>query len=153
MDRKAFGIPVMVWVLQLGYVVVQLVLLTILTNKLAENNESHRGLLAFAAVFVCIMIVANIVWRLLLARKRTLIVAATIVLALIMNVLVWQVFTLHNAHSSLSNYAKFRGCVSMLSQSDSVATCRLQSGNTIKMVKYNNKWYLDGDLPQGIFSL
>jgi hypothetical protein len=54
---------------------------------------------------------------------------------------------LRNAHSTFENYYKFRGCVELIEKTDTYGTCKLSSGQTIKIVKFQNKWYLDGDLP------
>jgi len=51
------------------------------------------------------------------------------------------------AHSSFENYYNFRGCVSLIEKTDTYGTCKLSSGKIIKLVKFKNKWYLDGDLP------
>ena len=54
---------------------------------------------------------------------------------------------LRTAHSTFENYYNFRGCVQLVQKTDSYATCKLASGKIIKIIKYNNRWYLDGDLP------
>lgn len=59
----------------------------------------------------------------------------------------WQFVRVEHAHSSFANYYAFRGCVRLVSKSDATAVCALPSGKTIKLVKYKNKWYLQGDLP------
>jgi hypothetical protein len=50
------------------------------------------------------------------------------------------------AHSSFENYYNFRGCTQLLEKTDTYGICRLTSGENIKLVKVNNKWFLDGDL-------
>ncbi|MDR3519901.1 MAG: hypothetical protein P4L63_03400 [Candidatus Pacebacteria bacterium] len=60
---------------------------------------------------------------------------------------VGEFFFLRKAHSSFENYYNFRGCVQLLEKTDTYGICKLSSGQTIKIVKYQNKWYLDGDLP------
>jgi hypothetical protein len=74
-------------------------------------------------------------------------VAIGILAAVLLGLAINQVVLVGKAHSSLANYAAFRGCVQMLETTDTYATCALASGATIKMVNVNNKWYLDGDLP------
>jgi hypothetical protein len=59
----------------------------------------------------------------------------------------WQVLMLQNAHSTFENYYAFRGCAELLEKTDSYGLCKTKSGQTIKIVKFQNKWYLDGDLP------
>ena len=55
---------------------------------------------------------------------------------------------LRKAHSTFENYYVFRGCVQLLEKTDTYGTCKTNSGQVIKIVKYNNgRWYLDGDLP------
>ena len=54
---------------------------------------------------------------------------------------------LRKVHSTFDSYYIFRGCVQLLQKTDSYGTCRLASGNVIKIIEYQNKWYLDGDLP------
>ena len=51
------------------------------------------------------------------------------------------------AHSTFENYYAFRGCVQLIEKTDTYGICKLSSGQTIKLVKFKNKWYLDGDLP------
>lgn len=74
-----------------------------------------------------------------------------VIIILIISVFgLYQIHALNIAHSSFENYYKFRGCAVLLEKTDTYATCKLSSGETIKLVKINNKWYLDGDGP-GIF--
>jgi hypothetical protein len=81
-------------------------------------------------------------------RKKIILWAAIGIIAVVLVVLaVNQVLLVTKAHSSLENYSAFRGCVQQLETTDTYATCKLASGAVIKMVKVNNKWYLDGDLP------
>lgn len=54
---------------------------------------------------------------------------------------------LRKAHSTFENYYEFRGCAQLLEKTDTYGTCKISSGETIKIVKYNSRWYLDGDLP------
>ncbi|HUC88970.1 MAG TPA: hypothetical protein VMR49_02980 [Candidatus Paceibacterota bacterium] len=58
-----------------------------------------------------------------------------------------QFFVLRKAHSTFENYYKFRGCVQLIEKTNTYGTCKLSSGQIIKLVKYKDKWYLDGDLP------
>ncbi len=54
---------------------------------------------------------------------------------------------LRTAHSSFENYYNFRGCVSLVKKTKTYGICKLSSGKTIKLVLFQNKWYLDNDLP------
>ena len=62
-----------------------------------------------------------------------------------------QVFYLQKAHSTFENYYIFRGCTQLISKTDTYGFCRINSGKIIKIVKFKNKWFLDGDLPCGLF--
>jgi hypothetical protein len=85
-------------------------------------------------------------------RKYLIVIAAGIIVLLAF-VGITQFITVNKAHSSFDNYYKFRGCTKLISRSDTEATCQLSNGSTIKIVKYHNKWYLDGDLPTTIFGI
>jgi hypothetical protein len=54
---------------------------------------------------------------------------------------------LRKAHSTFENYYVFRGCIQLLERTDSYGICKTSTGQTIKIVKFDGKWYLDGDLP------
>ncbi len=58
-----------------------------------------------------------------------------------------QIILLNKAHSSFTNYYNFRGCTQLVEKTNSYGICKLGSGQTIKIVKYDNKWYLNKDLP------
>lgn len=60
---------------------------------------------------------------------------------------VWQVLYLHRAHSTFNNYAAFRGCANITSETATSGTCTLTNGESITIVKFNDKWFLQGDLP------
>ena len=51
------------------------------------------------------------------------------------------------AHSSFDNYYSFRGCTQLLSRTSINGVCKTSDGQTIEIVSYKNKWYLNGDLP------
>jgi hypothetical protein len=72
-----------------------------------------------------------------------LLLVAIIILASIVN---W-IFILQRAHRTFQNYYNFRGCAKLIKKTNDYGTCQLSSGQVIKLVKYQNKWYLDGDLP------
>ena len=54
---------------------------------------------------------------------------------------------LRKAHSTFDNYYAFRGCTQLLEKTVAYGTCKTSLGKVIKIVKYDNRWYLDGDLP------
>jgi hypothetical protein len=60
-----------------------------------------------------------------------------------------QVLFLKKAHSSFENYYAFRGCSQLLKKTKDFGICKTISGQTIKIVKFQNRWFLDGDLPCG----
>jgi hypothetical protein len=62
---------------------------------------------------------------------------------------IFQVLYLKKAHSTFENYYAFRGCSELLTKTDDYGLCKISSGETIKIVKFQGKWYLDGDLPCG----
>ena len=61
--------------------------------------------------------------------------------------MVYWVIYLRKAHSTFENYYAFRGCIELIKKTDDYGLCKIKSGETIKIVKYNGRWYLDGDLP------
>jgi hypothetical protein len=78
---------------------------------------------------------------------------ALIVLVLLFVVIfclgIYWIFYLQKAHSTFENYYAFRGCVQLLNKTDNYGICKLASGKAIKIVKYQGRWFLDGDLPCG----
>ncbi len=59
----------------------------------------------------------------------------------------WQVQSLKKAHSSFENYYAFRGCTDIIERTDTYGICKTRTGQTIKIVLYQGRWFLDGDLP------
>jgi len=55
----------------------------------------------------------------------------------------------NDAHTTFEKYYAFRGCATLIAKTDTSADCALANGNRIKMVLYQGKWYLDGDVPTG----
>jgi len=54
---------------------------------------------------------------------------------------------LRKAHSTFEDYYAFRGCVKLLERTRDYGLCQINTGQIIKIVKYQNRWFLDGDLP------
>lgn len=80
--------------------------------------------------------------------KNKKVVVVTVVVGVTIFVLMFsQWLYLRKAHSTFENYYAFRGCTELLEKTDSLGTCKISSGQTIKIVKFDGKWYLDGDLP------
>jgi hypothetical protein len=81
--------------------------------------------------------------------SKNLIITVVALLALFGIFSVYQVQKLNKAHSTFENYYTFRGCAKLVSKTDDAGACETKSGQTIKIVKFDGKWYLDGDLPCG----
>ena len=60
---------------------------------------------------------------------------------------IYESHALKVAHSSFDNYYKFRGCQELLWRTEDYGICKLKGDKLIKIIKYQNKWYLDNDLP------
>ncbi len=81
--------------------------------------------------------------------QKNVIIVVVLAIAMFAIFGVYQVQMLSKAHSTFENYYAFRGCDKLLEKTDNYGTCETQSGQTIKIVKFQDKWYLDGDLPCG----
>lgn len=77
---------------------------------------------------------------------------AGLALIIVIAVGVSQVRTVRKAHSSFENYYAFRGCVQLIKRAPDYAICKTASGQTIKIVLYRGKWYLNNDLPTCLFN-
>jgi hypothetical protein len=86
-------------------------------------------------------------------NKKIVIISAVIIVILLVVLFIQQVVMLRKAHSTFENYYAFRGCVQLLATTTDSGTCRTGGGQVIKIVLYNGKWYLDGDLPQCLVPL
>jgi hypothetical protein len=80
-------------------------------------------------------------------RRITLFLTVIILLAVVFGI--YQVLYLRKAHSTFENYYAFRGCVQLIKKTQDYGICKISSGQTIKIVKFDNRWFLDGDLPCG----
>lgn len=78
---------------------------------------------------------------------KKIIFVIILVIALVLVLAINQILYLRKAHSSFENYYAFRACNQLIKRTDTYGICKLSSGKEIKIVKYQNKWYLDGDLP------
>jgi len=79
--------------------------------------------------------------------KKTVMLTILLIGIVVVIIGIHQFFTLRKVHSSFENYYAFRGCVQLLEKTNAYGTCRISSGQTIKIVEINNKWYLEGDGP------
>jgi hypothetical protein len=84
-----------------------------------------------------------------LLKNKPLLLTILLVVVLLGIFGVYQVLYLQKAHSTFENYYAFRGCTKLLQKTSDYGICKVQNGSTIKIVKYQGKWYLDGDLPCG----
>lgn len=82
---------------------------------------------------------------------QILLAAVILVIVFLAAVTANQAMILQKAHSSFEDYYAFRDCRQLLAKSATSATCETSGGQVIKLVEYQNKWYLDGDLPACIF--
>ncbi|MCL5003942.1 MAG: hypothetical protein M1352_01580 [Patescibacteria group bacterium] len=80
-------------------------------------------------------------------KKRIIFGLITAALVLILALGVNQFLVLRKAHSTFNNYYAFRGCEKLLEKTSDFGTCQTANGRTIKIVKFHDKWYLEGDLP------
>ncbi len=74
------------------------------------------------------------------------------VIVLIVIFAVRQVMDVNTAHQTFENYYTFRGCTQLLKRTNDYGFCKLSSGKVIKLVRFQGKWYLDGDLPTCTFT-
>lgn len=79
-------------------------------------------------------------------HKAFLVVVILIILASVIFV-VREGIIVDRAHDAFESYYAFRGCAQLLEKTDAYGTCRTTSGDIIKIVKFRDQWYLDGDLP------
>lgn len=79
--------------------------------------------------------------------KSKIFIPILVVILIIISFCIYWLNLLKIAHNSFENYYKFRGCVELIEKTDAFGTCKISSGQIIKIVKFQNKWYLDGDLP------
>lgn len=83
-------------------------------------------------------------------KRNKFLILLTLILFVVFGIFViYQVIYTNRAHETFENYYAFRGCTQLLTKTDNDATCKLADGKVIKIVKFQNKWYLDGDLPCG----
>lgn len=78
-------------------------------------------------------------------KNYVIIIAIFVVIIFTLGFNQWLI--LRKAHSTFDNYYAFRGCVRLIEKKDNYGICQTDSSQTIKIVKYQDKWYLDGDLP------
>ncbi len=74
---------------------------------------------------------------------------AIIIIAIVVaaGFLAHTIYKTNLAHTTFERYYAFRGCSQLIDRTDTYGDCQLPNGQTIKIVLYDGKWYLDGDLP------
>jgi hypothetical protein len=82
-------------------------------------------------------------------KKLKIVIVLSLLAMVIFCFALYWVIHLRTAHLTFDNYYKFRGCEQLINRTDDYGVCRLHSGDIIKIVRYENRWYLDGDLPCG----
>ena len=85
-----------------------------------------------------------------MAKKKKIWGGIIVIIVIVAVFGAYQVRLLNIAHSTFQNYYQFRGCTQLVEKTDTYGICKLASGQVIKIVEIQNKWYLDGDGP-GIF--
>jgi hypothetical protein len=85
----------------------------------------------------------------MLKKYRTIIIILAVLVIICAIWCVWYMKYLNKTHSTFENYYAFRGCTELLERTDTYGICKTDSGQTIKIVKFDNRWFLDGDLPCG----
>ena len=85
-------------------------------------------------------------------KKKILIISLIISIILVfsvMGLLTYNVITTYQAHSTFEGYCQWRH-LEVVNQSSDFGYCKdAVSGQIFKMVSVSNRWYLDGDLPNG----
>ncbi len=80
-------------------------------------------------------------------HKKKIIIFVVILIIVVFVFGVFEFFSLRKAHSTFENYYTFRNCSRLLAKTDDFGFCETKSGGIIKLVKIDNKWFLDGDGP------
>jgi protein-S-isoprenylcysteine O-methyltransferase Ste14 len=92
---------------------------------------------------------SNIIVSMKCFRKRKTIFLLLIAILIVIIFGINQIFYLREAHGTFENYYAFRGCTKLLKKTQDYGICKTSFGQTIKIVKFDNRWFLDGDLPCG----
>ncbi len=82
-----------------------------------------------------------------LFKNKVVLVSLLLAVGLVFVLSINYILYLRKAHSTFDNYYAFRGCSQLVERADDFGICKTSAGQTIKIVKYQNKWFLDGDLP------
>lgn len=63
MSQKLLNIPLIIWIAQIGYVIIALILLYVLIRIYKPINQYR-----FMAIYIFIMVIVDIIWRLIASR-------------------------------------------------------------------------------------
>jgi hypothetical protein len=78
---------------------------------------------------------------------RIIIIVILLIGVVIFVFAVKEALYISQAHTTFEGYYTFRGCVQLLQKTPDYGLCKVNTGETIKIVKFRGEWYLDGDLP------
>lgn len=83
-------------------------------------------------------------------KKKILIISlifSILLFLLIVGFMIYQVITTYQAHATFEGYCQWRG-LEVVNQSSDFGYCNdAISGQVYKMVLFDGRWYLNGDLP------
>jgi hypothetical protein len=82
-----------------------------------------------------------------MSKHKTFLIVAIAMLVIAAGFVLYRVHEVNLAHTTFERYYAFRGCTQLIDRTDTYGDCRLANGQSIKIVLYEGKWYLDGDLP------
>lgn len=80
-------------------------------------------------------------------RHKILIIVVSLAVVFFVAFAFDKFFVLRKAHNTFENYYAFRRCIQLVEKTDTYGICKTSSGEIIKIVEIQNKWYLDGDGP------
>lgn len=121
-----------------------------LTSSANQNDTAQGRIVLVSEQNLNESVVTETARDVILNVMRTNIWPIVILLALaaaVAGLFGYQWSELQWAHSSFDSYYAFRGCVQLIDKTDTYGDCRTADGQTIKIVLYQGKWYLNGDLP------
>ena len=135
---------------------VTLAFIAIIVADLIHYKERILGIIFLFGAVILFLIIAfltgdepgSVLWdRAKSTKMKVALIVIPILIVLGAFFAIHESIVLDKAHSTFENYYAFRGCTQLVSRSVDSGLCKTNSGQTIKIVKFNNKWYLDGDLP------
>lgn len=79
-------------------------------------------------------------------KNKKLFIASILISILCVSFVSYEFVTTYTSHSTFEGYCQWRG-LTVVNKSADFGYCQDENGNVFKMVLVNNRWYLDGDLP------